>query len=53
MLNPAGQNVVDDILTTPGATTTRNRLGGIDVRASDGRGVRFNPDGSMRGLLEP
>ncbi|MFN7397198.1 MAG: RHS repeat-associated core domain-containing protein [bacterium] len=52
-LNPAGQNVVDDILTTPGTQVKPNRLGGIDVVAPDGRGVRYNPDGSFRGFLEP
>ncbi|MBY0510064.1 MAG: RHS repeat-associated core domain-containing protein [Rhodospirillaceae bacterium] len=52
-LNPTGQNVVDDILTTPGSQSTPNRLGGIDVIAPDGRGLRFDADGSFRGFLEP
>jgi filamentous hemagglutinin len=52
-LNPAGQNVVDDILTTPGSQMKPNRLGGWDVVAPDGRGVRYNPDGSFYSLLEP
>jgi hypothetical protein len=52
-LNPAGQDVVDDILTSPGSTVSPNRLGGVDVRAPDGRGIRYNGDGSFRGFLEP
>ncbi len=52
-LNPAGQNVVDEILTNQGSQFRPNRLGGWDVRTPDGRDVRFNPDGSFRGFLEP
>ncbi len=51
-LNPAGQEVVDELLTNPGSQFRPNRIGGWDVRAPDGRGVRFNPDGSFRGFLE-
>lgn len=55
--NTAAQNVVDDILTTPGATTqTRHhaRFGEvIEVRAPDGRGVRYDSNGKLIGLLEP
>jgi hypothetical protein len=53
VMNQAGQNVVDDILTTPGSQVKPNRLGGVDVVAPDGRGVRYNADGSFRGFLEP
>jgi len=52
-LNPAGQDVVDDILTTPGSTTKPNRLGGVDVKALDGRAVRYDADGNFVGLREP
>ncbi|HED66643.1 MAG TPA: hypothetical protein ENJ09_13935 [Planctomycetes bacterium] len=52
-LNAAGQSIVDDILTAPGSLQRENRLGGIDVLAPGGRGVRFNPNGSFRGFLEP
>jgi hypothetical protein len=52
-LNTHGQTVVDDILTAPGSRQRRNRLGGVDVIAPDGRGVRFNSDGGFRGFLEP
>jgi hypothetical protein len=52
-LNPAGQNTVDDILTNPKSQVKPNRLGGWDVVAPDGRGVRYNQNGSFRGFLEP
>lgn len=55
--NAAGQSVVDDILTSPGTTfseRTTGRFGKVlDAVAPDGRGVRFNSDGRMIGLLEP
>jgi RHS repeat-associated protein len=53
----AGQAVIDDILTNPGSTFTRRTTGRfgevLEVRAPDGRGVRFGSDGSFIGLLEP
>jgi hypothetical protein len=52
-LNSTGQQVVDEILTNPGSTVRTNRLGGVDVKAPDGRGIRYNQDGSFRGFLEP
>jgi RHS repeat-associated protein len=56
-ISQQGQNVVDDILTTPGSTiTTRHhgRFGQVtEVRAPDGRGLRYGPDGKFIGFLEP
>lgn len=52
-LNRAGQEVVDDVLTTPGAKHVSNRFGGVDVVAPGGRGVRYDADGNFMGLLEP
>jgi RHS repeat-associated protein len=56
-INAAGQDVLDDILTTPGSTTTtRNhpRFGDVtEVRDPSGRGARFDSSGRMIGLLEP
>ncbi len=56
-INQQGQHVVDDILTTPGSTmTTRHhaRFGEVtEVRAPDGRGLRYGPDGKLIGFLEP
>jgi RHS repeat-associated protein len=52
-LNRQGQDVVDDILTNPGSVRRPNRLGGEDMIAPDGRGVRYNSDGTFRSFLEP
>jgi len=56
-INRQGQDIVDDILTSPGATTTQRhhaRFGDvIEVRAPDGRGVRYSPDRKFLGFLEP
>jgi len=56
-ISRAGQNVVDDILTSPGATTTTRhhaRYGNVtEVRAPDGRGVRYDSQGNFMGFLEP
>lgn len=56
-INKQGQFVVDDILTSPGSTNvTRNhaRFGEVtEIRAPDGRGVRYGPDGKFIGFLEP
>ena len=55
--NQAGQHVVDDILTSPGAMTTRRhhaRFGEvIEIRAPNGKGVRYDANGNFLGLLEP
>jgi RHS repeat-associated protein len=52
-----GQQVVDDILTTPGATAVRRhhaRFGDVsEIRAPDGRGLRYGSDGRFLGFLEP
>jgi len=56
-INKAGQNVVDDILTSPGSTTTTRHTGRFgevtEVRAPDGRAIRFDSDGNFIGFLEP
>jgi stage V sporulation protein SpoVS len=56
-INRAGQDIVDDILTSPGSTTvTRHhaRYGNVtEVRAPDGRGVRYDSGGNFMGFLEP
>lgn len=52
-LNATGQNIVDDILTTPGSAPNPNRFGGVDIIAPDGRGVRYDADGGFMGFLEP
>lgn len=56
-INQAGQGIVDDILANPGSTTTTRhhaRFGDvIEIRAPDGRGVRYDANGRFIGLLEP
>lgn len=50
--NRAGQHQLDDILTSPGSTTKQLGRGGWQVTAPDGRGARFNADGSFSGFVE-
>ncbi len=50
--NLRGQDLVDDVLTTPGGRVSPNPRGGVDATAPDGRTVRFNRDGSMQGFRE-
>lgn len=56
-VNQQGQNVVDDILKNTGSTiTTRHhaRFGDVtEIRAPDGRGVRYDSVGNFMGFLEP
>jgi len=56
-INAAGQGIVKDILTSPGSTTTTRhhaRFGDVtEIRAPDGRGVRYDANGGFIGFLEP
>ncbi|MBI1925323.1 hypothetical protein HYR99_13860 [Candidatus Poribacteria bacterium] len=56
-LNRAGQEIVDDILTTPGTEIENvysSRFGPvIEARAPDGRGLRYDSNGTLIGFLEP
>jgi RHS repeat-associated protein len=56
-VNQLGQDVVDDILTFPGArTSTRyhKHYGDLlEVHAPDGRGARWTKNGDFMGLLDP
>lgn len=56
-INQQGQQIVDDILTTPGTTTVSRhhaRFGDVtEIRAPDGRGLRYGSDGRFLGFLEP
>ena len=51
--NKQGQDVLDGILTDPGSSTEVDERGRTTVTAPDGRGAKFNPDGSMQGFREP
>ncbi|NYI07409.1 RHS repeat-associated protein [Allostreptomyces psammosilenae] len=57
--NATGQDVLDEILTHPGAVETRGRgrIGGqwqgvIDIRLPNGLGARFGTDGRFSGFLD-
>ncbi|MDL5167482.1 hypothetical protein QSH14_09405 [Proteus faecis] len=60
-LNKEAQNIVNDILTTPGTkiesryiTENKQRIKVIEATAPDGRALRFNEDGSkLIGFREP
>ena len=56
-INRQAQDIVDDLLTTPGTTAvTRHhaRFGDVlEIRAPDGRGLRYGADGKFLGFLEP
>lgn len=56
-LNRAGQEIVDDILTTPGTTIIERfhrRHGQVfEARAPDGRGLLFDSNHTLIGFLEP
>lgn len=51
--NEQGQRIVDGILNDPGSTVEVDERGRTTVTAPDGRGVRYNPDGSLQGFREP
>jgi len=51
--NEQGQEVLDDILTDPGARITVEPGGRITVWDSQGRGAQWNSDGSFKGFREP
>lgn len=57
--NATGQDMLDEILTHPGAVETRGRgrIGGqwqdvVDIRLPNGLGARFTPGGSFSGFLD-
>ncbi|WP_373273691.1 VENN motif pre-toxin domain-containing protein [Pseudomonas taiwanensis] len=51
--NATAERVVNEILKHPDATYKNLSRGGLEVRAPDGRGLRFNSDGSFSGFLDP
>jgi filamentous hemagglutinin len=56
-INKAGQAIVDDILTHPDSTiemADSSRFGQVrEVRAPDGRGLRYDTNNILIGFLEP
>ncbi|MEF0148272.1 MULTISPECIES: hypothetical protein [Pseudomonas] len=51
--NATAQGIVNEILKHPDATFKNLSRGGLEVRTPDGRGLRFNSDGSFSGFLDP
>jgi RHS repeat-associated protein len=55
-INQQGLNTVREVLTNPNRIVTRHhaRFGNVtEIRAPDGRGLRFSSDGKFIGFLEP
>ena len=51
--NEEAQKIVNGILNNPESTFTRLGRGGLNVRAPDGQGLRFESDGTLSGFLDP
>ncbi|WP_165497002.1 hemagglutinin repeat-containing protein [Phytopseudomonas dryadis] len=50
--NETAQQIVSEILSNPKSTYTSLGRGGLEVRAPDGRGLRYNSDGSFSGFVD-
>jgi hypothetical protein len=50
--NEMAKEQVNEILDSPDAVFRKLGRGGVEVRLPDGRGVRFNQDGSFSGFVE-
>jgi hypothetical protein len=50
--NETAKQQVNEILDSPDATFRKLGRGGVEVRSPDGRGVRFNQDGSFSGFID-
>lgn len=50
--NETAQQIVDEILNNPKSTLTNLGRGGLEVRAPDSRGLRYNSDGSLSGFVD-
>ncbi|MGK3025943.1 DUF637 domain-containing protein, partial [Pseudomonas aeruginosa] len=51
--NSVAQKIVDEIVTDPKAVYTNLSRGGLEIRVPDGRGIRYNSDGSFSTFLDP
>jgi RHS repeat-associated protein len=51
--NEQGQDILNGILNDPGSKIDVDARGRATVTAPDGRGARYNPDGSLQGFREP
>ncbi|GLR08323.1 hypothetical protein [Mixta theicola] len=51
--NAAAESFIRDVLHNPDTVRKELSRGGVDYRLPNGRGIRFNPDGSFNTLLDP
>ncbi|HET6893718.1 MAG TPA: hypothetical protein VFH31_21655, partial [Pyrinomonadaceae bacterium] len=51
--NEIAKSIVNEIITNPESKFRNLGRGGLEVRAPDGRGLRFNADGSFSGFIDP
>jgi hypothetical protein len=50
--NQIAKQQVNEILSSPNAIFRKLGRGGIEARLPDGRGIRFNKDGSFSGFID-
>ncbi|MBX8509870.1 DUF637 domain-containing protein, partial [Pseudomonas cichorii] len=51
--NTTAMGIIDEVLKNPNSTFSNLSRGGLEIRAPDGRGLRYNSDGSFSGFLDP
>ncbi|MBC3456743.1 DUF637 domain-containing protein, partial [Pseudomonas mosselii] len=51
--NAVAKKIVDEIVSNPNAVYTNLSRGGLEIRVPDGRGMRYNSDGSFSTFLDP
>ncbi|MCT8250967.1 hypothetical protein NBG80_16900 [Proteus faecis] len=51
--NEAASNFVNEVLNNKGTVTTDLSRGGVEYRLPNGKGIRYNSDGSFSGFLDP
>ena len=51
--NEVAGNFVNEVLNNNETVRTDLSRGGVEYRLPDGRGVRYNSDGSFSGFLDP
>jgi len=51
--NEAANQFVTEVLNNPNTVRTELSRGGVEFRSPDGKGVRYNGDGSFSGFLDP
>jgi hypothetical protein len=52
-VNEFGYQILEEIISDSKAVTRPNKLGGLDIFSTSGRGVRYDEKGNFIGFLEP